>query len=213
MTHDGEDRDQPDESDEEEQEDRDPGAARGNPRVVREVRGPEGVELRPERAVAIPGGGMAAAAAVVVEGSGIGDERGGVVVALHWRGGGSASEGARVPELRHGSPRAEGQLRDVLPADRRRRRRCDRRAVSVSFSRSWAVLLRDGKGCWSRRREREREGRATMTVQRSHVTSDETETQRILADPALIELKVSRNLHPEQEIGLIIPPQELYGLC
>lgn len=107
--HNGEDRDQPDESDDEEQEDRDPGAVRGNPRVVGEVRGPEGVEVRPERTVAIPGG--MAAAVVVVVGSGIGDEGRGVAVALHRRGRGPASERARVPELGHGSLRTEGHLR------------------------------------------------------------------------------------------------------
>lgn len=116
--HDGEDRDQPDEGDEEEQEDRDPGAVRGNPRVVGEVRRAEGVgEVRQERAVAVavPGGMAAAAAAVVVvvdEGAGVGDERGGVAaVALHRGGDGPAAEGARVPELRHGALRAEGHLR------------------------------------------------------------------------------------------------------
>lgn len=55
-----------------------------------------------EGTVAILEGG-ATAAVVVVLGLSVGDERGGVLVALHWRRSGSSPHRGGVPELRHGS--------------------------------------------------------------------------------------------------------------
>lgn len=94
---DGENRDQADDGDSRKQDDFVPGTVRWSPRIVPE----EG-----EESIAIP----RQMAVIVIVGRGMWiarDERGGVTVALHWGGRGSAPQGGRVAELRPRSLRTE----------------------------------------------------------------------------------------------------------